>query len=150
MDAKVLSRLQALCSRREYCCKDIYDKALKALDGDSDAASEMLASLKADRFVDDARYAAAFARDKSSLSGWGPVKIRFALSRKGIDASTVAGALSEIDADKASDKLTALIQAKYRTLKGEPDAKLKLLRFALGRGYDYDAVKPVVESVLKG
>ena len=39
----------------------------------------MVAELKEDRYVDDARYAAAFAREKASLQGWGPVKIRFQL-----------------------------------------------------------------------
>lgn len=142
--------MQALCSRREYCSKDIYDKALKALDGDAGAAGEILDSLRADGFVDDARYARAFARDKAALGGWGPVKIRFALSAKGIGASVIAGALAEIDEEKASGKLASLVQARYRTLRGDPDARLKLLRFALGRGYDYDTVKPVVEEVLRG
>ena len=44
-------------------------KALKAMDGDGDAAEQIVASLVSDRFVDDLRYASAFAREKASISG---------------------------------------------------------------------------------
>ena len=76
---QVLARLQRQCSRMEYCSRDIYRKALKALEGDAEAAERIVASLRADRFVDDLRYASAFAREKASLQGWGPVKISFQL-----------------------------------------------------------------------
>ena len=82
--AKCLSRLQRLCSRAEYCRQDMYRKALKDMEGDADAAERIVAQLVAERYVDDARYAAAFAREKSSLQGWGAVKIRFQLKGKGI------------------------------------------------------------------
>ena len=83
--SKVLSRLQMQCSKREYCSRDIMQKALKAMEGDAEAAGRILEELRKDRFVDDLRYAAAFAREKSRLTGWGPVKISFALAAKGID-----------------------------------------------------------------
>ena len=92
---QVLARLQRQCSRMEYCSRDIYRKALKALEGDAEAAERIVASLRADRFVDDLRYASAFAREKASLQGWGPVKISFQLRGKGIPEETVRAALAE-------------------------------------------------------
>ena len=50
---KVLSRLQAQCSKREYCLKDVRDKALKALEGDTEAASAIVNALADDGFVPD-------------------------------------------------------------------------------------------------
>ena len=82
--AAVLSRLQKQCSKAEYCRADVYRKALKALDGDAEAAAQVVASLVEDRYVDDVRYASAFAREKAALQGWGPVKIRFQLRAKGV------------------------------------------------------------------
>ena len=52
---------------------DIRRKALKALEGDGEAADRVVASLVKDKFVDDRRYAAAFAREKSALQWWGTV-----------------------------------------------------------------------------
>lgn len=139
---KVLGKLQAQCSRREYCSSDVRTKAIKALDGDAQRAAEVLESLVADRYVDDLRYAAAFARDKAHLGGWGPVKIRYALSGKGIGRDVIESALSEIDQDASAGKLQSLLAAKARTLEGDPQARLKLIRFALSRGYEYSEIQP--------
>ena len=72
-EQKVLERLQRQCARMEYCVSDIRRKALKAMEGDPDAADRIVASLVKDRFVDDRRFAAAFAREKSALQGWGRI-----------------------------------------------------------------------------
>lgn len=149
MDEKVLSRMQRLCISREYCRSDMRAKVLKALDGNEEAADEMMEALVRDRFVDDLRYASAFARDKSSLAGWGTVKIRYALSRKGIERSVIQDALAEIDSGKADSKMKSVIEAKYRSISGAPDAKIKLLRYALGRGYAYDEVREVVDNLIR-
>ena len=147
-DDKLLSSLQALCSRKEYCSSDMYKKALKGLEGDEEAAAQMLSLLVKDRFVDDLRYASAFARDKACLDGWGPVKIRFQLRGKGIPSETVDQALDAVDPEKADAKLRAVLEAKARTLKGDTEIRLKLLKFALQRGYEYDRIDPVVRDIL--
>lgn len=147
--AACLSRLQRLCSRAEYCASDMYRKALKDLEGDQEAAARVVASLKTDGYVDDARYAGCFAREKSSLQGWGPIKIRFQLRGKGVSEEDIAAGLSEIEAPKAQDKLKRLVSEKYKTLSGDPQCKLKLLKFALSRGYEYDQVATVVDEVME-
>lgn len=150
MDEKtkaVLLKLEAACARREYCVSDIRRKALKALDGDESAAGEVVASLMEDRFVDDLRYASAFAREKASISGWGPVKIRFQLRGKGIFDSDIATALAEVEPEKASDKLERLLQVKWKTLQDDPQGKLKLIRFALTRGYEYSDVEAAMRKL---
>ena len=147
-DDKLLSSLQTLCARKEYCSADMYKKALKGLDGDEDGAAEMVALLVKDKFVDDLRYATAFARDKAGLDGWGPVKIRFQLRGKGIAAATIDEALAAVDADKADERMRAVLEAKARTLKGDPELRLKLLKFGLQRGYEYDRLDPAVRDIL--
>lgn len=142
---KVLSRLQGLCSRQECCTRDLQVKAGKTLSPRQ--AAEVIASLVEDKYVDDYRYACAFAREKSSITGWGPLKIRMALSAKGIDRETADSALQELDSEKAQDRLNRLVANKYRSLSGDPQAKLKLLRFALGRGYGYEEVREAIDRV---
>lgn len=147
--SKCLSRLQRLCSRAEYCAADIYRKALKDLESDSEAAARIVASLKEDKYIDDARYAACFAREKSSLQGWGAIKIRFQLRAKGVSDADIASGLAEIEQPKAQAKLERLVADKYKLLAGDPQCKLKLLKFALSRGYSYEEVEEVVERVIK-
>ena len=65
---KVTDRLRNLCSRREYCSSDILKKALTALEGDREAAEQILKTLVSEKYVDDLRYAAAYAREKAMIS----------------------------------------------------------------------------------
>ena len=134
--------------KKECCSSEILKKAAASLDGDEAAAREVLESLVADRFVDDGRYAAAFAREKSSLTGWGPAKIRYALMMKGIPRETISSGLGEIDLEAAGARLEKLMSAKYKLLAGDPYAKFKLIKYALSRGYDYSDVAPLAERML--
>lgn len=146
---KILDNLRRQCSRREYCSSDILKKVEKALGGDTDQAAKVLEALVKEKYVDDLRYAEAFARDKSAIAGWGAVKIRYMLSSKGIEREKISMALEEIDPGKADDRLKKLIENKYKSLKDDPQCRLKLLRFALGRGYSYDEVSAVIDSLLR-
>lgn len=145
---KVADRMRGLCSRREYCRQDIMKKVLAALDGDADEAGRIMDRLVEEKYIDDLRYASAFARDKSSIAGWGATKIRYMLAAKGIDRETIAAALQEVDEGKASDRLEKLLSAKVRSLKDDPQCRMKLLRFALGRGYQYDEAAEVIGRLL--
>lgn len=145
---KTIDYLRKLCSVREYCRKDIYGKALKRLEDDT-AASKAVEQLIREGFLSESRYAAAYARDKSSIAGWGPAKIRYMLAGKGIPRGLIDEALQEIDACRAGDKLRKLLVAKYKLLKDDPQVKIKMLKFALSRGYEYDAVGSLVKEILR-
>ena len=146
-ERQVYDALSAQCARREYCTADIRRKALERLEFDAAAAEAVVDALVADGYVDDRRYAAAFARDKSGLSGGGPVKIRSALLARGVDRAVVLDALGQIDADRAAARLEKVLETKWRTLRDDPQGRLKLIRFALSRGYDYEPIRPIIERL---
>lgn len=135
-----MDKMRRLCSRREYCVSDIRTKLMKELDGDVQKVESALNKLKEEKYVDDLRYATAYARDKAAISGWGATKIRYMLSAKGVAKDVISEALNEVDEAKASSRLEKLLENKYKSLKDDPQWKIKLLRFALGRGYSYDEV----------
>ena len=146
---KAADRMRRLCSRREYCVSDIRRKLMNALDGDLDKVRKVLDDLIREKYVDDLRYARAYARDKASIAGWGKVKIRYMLSSKGVAKEIISEALEDVDEDKAAGRLEKLIEHKYKALKEDPQCRLKLLRFALGRGYSYEEAETVVKNFLK-
>ena len=145
---KVLQGFELRCARQEMCSADVRRKALRSFEGDADRADALVRSLVENGYVDDARYAAAFAREKSRLTGWGPVKITFQLRGKGISEEVIRHALQDVDVQEASGKLQALLAAKYKSVQGEPDARLRLIRFALGRGYEWNAVSEALKDIL--
>lgn len=155
----VLDRMRTLCSRREYCTDDIRKKVAGDLSKSSASLSEneitagvevVISELKKDKYLDDLRYSVAFARDKAQISGWGAAKIRYALGAKRIGREIVDEALSGIDSGRASDRLEKLLANKYGSLKGDPSWKVKLLRFAVGRGYGYDEANRAISRISSG
>lgn len=146
---KVLDRMRNLCSRREYCKADIMKKVLAALDGDRTGAEKVIEVLVNEKYIDELRYASAFARDKASLAGWGETKIRYMLASKGVPRDVMDRALEEIDDTKARTRLEKLMENKFRSLKDDPQCRLKMLRFGLGRGYAYDDVAEVTDCLMK-
>lgn len=145
----VYDALSASCAKREYCVADIRRKALQRLEFDAAGVEEVVTALVADGFVDDARYAAAYAREKSALSGWGPVKIRSALLARGVSREVVLAALEEIDPERAASKLEKVLETKWKSLRDDSQGRLKLIRFALSRGYDYEAIRSLVERITR-
>lgn len=145
----VLERMRALCSRREYCMSAIRKKVVTALAGDTEEADKIVAKLVEERYLDDSRYAAAYARDKAAIAGWGATKIRYMLSAQGVSREAISAALEEIDSSRAEQRLEKLLENKYRSLKDDPQCRMKMLRFALGRGYSYDEVNPLIDALMK-
>lgn len=149
MNEKVADRMRRLCSRREYCVGDIRKKLMVQLEGNAAEAAEILEHLMKEKYIDDLRYASAYARDKASISGWGATKIRYMLSAKGVSSEVISQALEEIDASKAQVRLDKLMENKFKSLKDDPQCRLKMLRFGLGRGYSYEDVASAVDALLK-
>ena len=146
---QALASLMRLCARGERSSGD----ALRLMRGwgvPPEDARKVLARLVAERFIDDGRYAAAFVRDKMNLSGWGAGKIRTALRAKGVAAEIVDEALRQMAGTDMCGRLQPLMERRLRTLKySSPyDARTKLIRFALSRGYDYATAKSCADAVV--
>lgn len=144
---RTLNRLMRLCAGREYCSGDIRRKLAGLPEADARA---VLDALLREGYVDDARYARAFARDKSALQGWGSLKIRLALQRKGVGADDIAAALSGIDGPAAQARLEQILGTKWKTLQRETDPakrEAKFFRYALGRGYGYQEIKRIYDQL---
>ena len=75
---EALHRAAALCSSSEHCITDIREKLSRWGIGELDART-IVERLVQERFIDEERYAIAFAKDKFRFSGWGRIKIRYAL-----------------------------------------------------------------------
>ncbi len=151
MDEKAMSRAAALCSRSEHCESDIRAK-LTQWQVDSASADAIVARLRADGFVDDARYARAFVHDKHLYNGWGRVKLAALLRQKGIDADTARAALAQINEEDYRATLLRLLLGKWRSVgQREPRlARAALLRFAASRGFESDLSYAAVDGIVSG
>lgn len=145
-----LAYMQRICSVREYCEHDIRLK-LKRFDLSETETESIIAKLKADKFLDEDRYAAAFVRDKSRLGGWGSRKIVFALKNKRVADRVIDNALSQIDHETERGTLEKVLATKAKELRKEEDRdklRSKLIRFALSRGFGYDKILEVLNKII--
>jgi regulatory protein len=145
------ARAEALCRRAETCSTDLRRKLLAWGLGPEEAAA-VLRQLTADRFVDDERYARAYAQDKFRFNGRGRRKIARLLQTKRIDPEIREAACAGIEEEACTDRLRHLLQDKARTMKARDryERRVKLFRFALGRGFDPDRIRALLEEVLAG
>lgn len=144
----IFNRIAWLCSRREYCSRGVLD-LLRRKGVAGEEAVAVLERLREEGYVDDGRYARAFARDKALLSGWGPKKIVYVLTSKGIAADVAKTAISEVSEQESASRMKAVIKVKWKSVKSADvrDRRAKVLRFALSRGYDCAAVIEVLDSL---
>lgn len=148
---QALQSLMRLCARSEKSTGDAL-RLMRTWGVPEAEQRGVLDKLIADRYIDNRRYAEAYTREKSQLAGWGERKIAVQLRLKGVECETISAVLAELMAD--DDKLERLrekLQRKLRSTKAANDYELrgKLLRYALGLGYDYDMASEVVDEVAK-
>ena len=107
--------------------------------------------MRAGGFIDDARFCRAFVEDKWRFNRWGKIKIRMALQQKNLRGPEVEEALEDVDIDEYREVLAALLQEKGRTLRDCSDYERyqKLIRFALGRGFETDIIKGCLSSEIE-
>jgi regulatory protein len=132
-----LSKAMALCSGREYCRHDMLLK-LESWGVNAGDSEKILGLLVRDNFLNEQRYAEAFARDKFRYNKWGRVKIASQLRMKKIQSGIISAALGTIDGEEYADTLKKLLETHRRSVKAKNkyDLKAKMLRFGLSRGFE--------------
>lgn len=150
--AKIHAKAMRLCSRQEKC---IYDMctwyARKGVP--SERIPDLVEDLVEQHFVDDARYAEAYAKEKMRLSKWGANKIAAMLRGKRIDEAVISDAIARAEEECGGVDLDALLEKKaIGLLRGEVDAYqvvIKLMQFSVGRGFGLQESKDAASRVVR-
>lgn len=147
-----LQKAMRACSGREYCISDI--NALMERWGSADAETKewVIEKLKAEKFIDEYRYSRAYVVDHFRHDHWGRIKISMALKQKRVDQAAIASGLEAIEEDEYHELLKRILtdQRKRIKAKNRLDLKGKLLRYALGKGFEshlvYDAINDIISE----
>jgi regulatory protein len=113
---------------------------------------QIVSNLIENNFLNEERFAKAYARGKFKQKGWGRVKIKQGLKLKKIPDKLINKALQEIDGDEYMNTLSRIIQKKDAVLieKDPYKRRYKLQQFAMGRGYEGDLIAEVVSEQTAG
>jgi regulatory protein len=146
---QAILRAEALCSQQEKCRHDIREKLIKWEVSEKDT-EKVLDHLETEKFIDESRFAAFFARDKFRFNRWGKIKISYALKQKQITESIIQSALESIPEEEYLAALTEELQKKRKAIRGKNawDIRSKLTRFAQQRGFEFNLIQKTIDAII--
>lgn len=153
MQKKFLTKEQALQKLRQYCTyqershyevqQKLWDLGVRRADHD-----EIISKLVEEDYLNEERFAKAFAGGKFRMKDWGRKKIYHALKEKQVSEYSIKKAMKEIDDEEYKKVLYGLAEKKQASLKGEQYLvrKKKTIDYLLQKGYEADLVMKVVNE----
>jgi regulatory protein len=146
MDRKIIAKLVKFCAYQERCLIEIKTK-LKTFHVSKEEANEIIDYLEQENYLNEERFAKAFARDKFNLNEWGKIKIFFHLQQKKIKPINIERAFQEITDDLYFEKLSKLMSRKKEELQEkETDKeilKFKVWNYAKQKGFEVENIKEI-------
>jgi len=142
-------RLEMLCSKREICISQAEEK-LRKWGLAPEAWDSIVNTLVNNRYIDNRRFAIAFARDKFRFNKWGPQKIRMQLLAKHIDAEYIVEALLEVNPNELPVSIIKELERKATSVKAKSayELRMKLIAIGVRKGFSYDLVARAVSQIL--
>ncbi len=150
-----VSKEQALQKAKHFCAyqershsevkEKLYDFSLCKND-----VEELLSLLIEENYLNEERFAIAFAGGKFRVKQWGKVKIKYELQQKRVSAYCITKALAEIDAEDYYQCLLKLAKAKLALLDKEKNVyvrKSKLYSYLLQKGYESSLINEVLGDI---
>lgn len=144
---EALVKIQSYCAYQERSHKEVKNKLFE-YGLYSSEVDELVSKLIVDGFLNEERFAKAFAGGKFRIKKWGRLKIKQELEMLGLTKRCVATGLKEIDSSDYSKTLKSLIRKKA-TLMEESNLYKKrnlVARFVIGKGYESEIVWEMVKE----
>lgn len=135
------AKIEAYCSKAEHCTSEVVTK-LKSWNINERQIAEIVARLCKEKYINDLRYSKCYVKDKFRYNHWGRIKIAQALRVKNINEDDIKEAIEELDQQEYETTLKRLLAQKRKSIKASSDYERngKLVRFALGRGFEMSII----------
>jgi regulatory protein len=103
----------------------------------------ILSRLVEEDYLNEERYAAAYARGKFRIKQWGRIKIKYELKQKQVSDYCIKNAMKEIDEEEYMKTLGKLMEEKLIELESEKNVFVKRKKatdYLLQKGYERDFI----------
>lgn len=143
-------KLEHYCAYQERCHKEVKQK-LRDMNMIPEAADIIVVHLLEHNFLNEERFARAYARGKFRIKKWGKYRITLELKRKDIAKFNVNQALTEIDEAEYIEVFNDLSEKKVNSLKESDKYKKrkKLIDYLLYRGWESHLVYEKASELIK-
>ena len=148
MYMKAKNKALSILSKSDQSEKKLREKLLN--DYDENIVEEVIEFLKGYKLINDNLLAEKIVHDNMNLSKFGKNKIKQNLYNKGIAASDIQDAISQIDPDEEYENAKYLAEKRLKRLKGEDKNKInqKIYQHLAYKGFSYDIIKKVLRELL--
>ena len=141
----------SLLSARPYAVKALHRKLIQKEYPAADA-EDVIRRLVDAGLLDDAKYAAQYARSKIVSSGTSKRRLQQDLYRKGIKTDVSGAAIAQVIEDEEIDTAAVVEQVARKKLAQLGDleplvVRRRLFAFLARRGYEIDEIKRVVGAL---
>lgn len=136
------TKIQRYCAYQERSHQEVKTK-LYGLGLYSSEVNELLSELITSNFLNEERYARAFAGGKFRMKSWGRVKITYALEAQGLTPACIRAGLSEIPDDDYETTLHRWLEKKSTQINDVENLFVKrdkLAKAAIAKGYEAELV----------
>ena len=109
----------------------------------------LLSQLIEENYLNEERYAIAFAGGKFRINHWGRVKIKYELAKNNVSEYCIKAALRSIDEKEYASSLHKLFETKMKTLKTEKNIfikKKKLTSYLMQKGFEPALISNLLEN----
>jgi regulatory protein len=144
---QALQKLKHYCAYQERCHSEVKEK-LYNLGVWKNEHDEIIASLIQENYLNEERFAIAYAGGKFRVKQWGRVKIKYELKQKQVSEYCIKKALKQIDEEEYLAVLDKMAKEKYASLKNEQYLvrKKKTMAFLISRGFEAGLVQQVLQA----
>ncbi len=146
---KALQKIKHYCAYQERSHAEVKEK-LYGFGLYKAEVETLLAQLVEENYLNEERFARAFAGGKFRMKGWGRQKIKYELKLKAVSDYCIRKALEAIDEAGYNKTLQKLAREKLASLKGEKNIfikKKKLQQYLLHKGYETNLVNEIVNNI---
>ena len=146
---KALEKIRHYCAYQERNHQEV-KKKLYSFGLYKDQVDSLLSSLISENYLNEERYAVAFAGGKFRTKDWGRVKIKYELKQHQISDYCIKKALLTISTEDYNRKLDKLFIAKLKTIKSEKNIyvkKRKMMNYLLQKGYESTLINELVQKI---
>lgn len=142
-----LERVRNYCAYQERSHQEVRDK-LYTLGMTPPEVEQGIAVLIEEGFINEERFALAWAGGKFRIKRWGRVKIKAGLRAKKISDYCIRKALESIPEEDYQQALEETVKTglKRAAVKREPLKSRMAARYAISRGYEADLVQDCLKN----
>ncbi len=138
---QALLKAQGYCAYQERAQQEVRDK-LYEWGMWPDAVESIISELIVQGYLNEARFATAFAGGKFRIKKWGRVKIKMELKKRRVPDNLIRDALKTIDERAYVKTLQLLLEQKSREVKEKHPLKKqqKVMRYLASKGFEQDLI----------